>query len=464
MIPRRRCRPIPATVLAALLATTPASAATWTWTGASGNNSWNNSGNWSPASPPANDGTADIIFGATPRLTPDLTLPWNVNSVTFNNTAGEFDLFSTPGNTLTIGAGGITNNDTETQDFGHALTLSEAQTWSAASGVLTISGDVNNGGNLLTIDASFIKGVYFYQTLSGSGGLTKVGPGILVFQGAVANTYAGTTTVNAGRMDLRITGGATAITADLDIGDSVGTDIDVVNNFYHNQIADSASVSMFSTGCWNLSDAFASNISETITNLNIVSTGIAGGGLVTVEGGTLTVLGSMTMTGGEMKRISSGRLLLRGDLTANAASAGAVINSLLDLGGGTRTVSVDDSAGIAKDLDLTGIVINGGILKNGPGTLRLGVANTYAGGTTLDAGKILIGHDSAFGTGPLTGGGGTLLADGAARTIANALNGSFAVDGSFDLTLNSPMALTGDLTKNGPGLLIFAKAGPSTVR
>ena len=51
---------------------------------------------------PANDGTADIIFGATPRLTPDLTLPWNVNSVTFNNTAGAYNLFSTLGNTLSI--------------------------------------------------------------------------------------------------------------------------------------------------------------------------------------------------------------------------------------------------------------------------------------------------------------------------------------------------------------------------
>src|SRR3954466_5842316 len=96
--------------IAALVAAAPAFAATWVWTGAAGNNSWNNSGNWSPVIQPANNGTADIIFGAPPRLTPDLTLPWNVNSLTFNNTAGGYNLFSTLGNALTIGAGGITNN------------------------------------------------------------------------------------------------------------------------------------------------------------------------------------------------------------------------------------------------------------------------------------------------------------------------------------------------------------------
>jgi hypothetical protein len=92
--------------LAALLAAAPAIAATWEWTGDSGNNSWNNSGNWNPVSQPANNGTADVSFGGTDRLTPDLTLPWNVNAVNFLSSAGAFNLFSTLGNTLTVGAGG----------------------------------------------------------------------------------------------------------------------------------------------------------------------------------------------------------------------------------------------------------------------------------------------------------------------------------------------------------------------
>lgn len=438
--------------IAALLAATPAFAASWTWTGAAGNNSWNNSGNWNPVSPPTNDGNADIIFGATPRLTPDLTLPWNVNSVTFNNTAGVYTLFSTLDNTLTVGAGGITNNDADTQDINHPITLSAAQTWSAASGWLLCRA-VNNGGNLLTTNAATGKIIYIYGVLSGSGGLTKIGLGTLVLQQNGPNTFAGTTTVNAGTLILLKPVGLTAIPGALDIGDGLGASIDTVSNNSSNQIADSATVSVFSTGAWGLS----SSNSETITNLNIVSTGIAGGGLVTVGDGTLTILGNVTMTGGTVTATGAGTLVLNGSLTTNAAAVAATISSKLDLNNGARTFTIAD--GVApNDLDVTGVVSNGGIIKAGPGTLRLSAANTYAGGTTLNAGTILIGHDSALGTGLLTGNGGTLRADGAARTIANAVTGSFAVDGAFDLTLNSSVNVAGNITKNGSGTLIFAQA------
>jgi hypothetical protein len=73
-------------IRAALLAATPAFAATWTWNGSQGNDHWTNTGNWSPIGPVANDGTANVIFSGALRTTPDLAINWNVNSVTFNNT------------------------------------------------------------------------------------------------------------------------------------------------------------------------------------------------------------------------------------------------------------------------------------------------------------------------------------------------------------------------------------------
>ena len=218
----------------------------------------------------------------------------------------------------------------------------------------------------------------------------------------------------------------------LNVGDGVGTAIDTLLSSGNDRIADSATVNLFSTGAWNLN---SSNSSETITNLNIVSTGIAGGGLVTTGTGTLTILGSVTMTGGTVNTNSTGTLSLGGDLTTNDSAITAGISSKLNLGGGARTFTIADGAA-PNDLDITGVVSNGAIIKNGPGTLRLGVANTYAGGTTLNAGTILIGNDAALGTGTLTGNGGTLRPDGAARTIANALSGSFTVDCIFDVTLN----------------------------
>lgn len=103
------------------------------------------------------------------------------------------------------------------------------------------------------------------------------------------------------------------------------------------------------------------------------------------------------------------------------------------------------------------MVSNGAIAKDGPGTLRLSAANTYAGDTTLNAGTIVIGNDAALGTGTLTGNGGTLRPDGAARTIANLLSGSLTIDCAFDVTLNNAANLNGNFTKIGSGTLIFAQ-------
>ncbi len=153
----------------------------------------------------------------------------------------------------------------------------------------------------------------------------------------MANTYAGTTTVNAGPLYFKQGLGVNAIPGALNIGDGVGTAIDTVANGNSDQIADSATVSVFSTGAWNLTGQ--SLISETITNLNIFSTGIAGGGLVTLGGGTLTILGNMTMTGGTVTTTGSGTLLLNGGLTTNAAGISASISSKLDLGNGAHAPS-----------------------------------------------------------------------------------------------------------------------------
>jgi fibronectin-binding autotransporter adhesin len=431
--------------IAALLAAAPAFAATSTWTGNAGNNSWNNSGNWSPVVQPANNGTADIIFGATPRPTPDLTLPWNVNSLTFNNTAPSYFLSSTLGNTLTIGAGGITNFDTDFQTITHAITLGAAQTWKTFSGPLYIDGAVNNGGNLLTIDGANTTSLE--GAIGGTGGLTKNGLGSLFVQ--AVNNYAGLTTVNAGQLLLFGGGG---IPGDLNVGDGVGTDIDSVVQNISNRIADISTVSVFSTGYWNLNST-----SDTITNLNIVSTDIAGGGLITIGSGRLTILGDVTMTGGTVNTANAGTLQLNGGLVTNPTGTAANISSRLDLGNGARTLMIADGAA-ANDLDVTGVVFNGDIIKDGAGALRLAGANTFAGGTTLNAGTLALANDDALGTGTLTLVGGVVQADGAPRTIPNAVNisGVGVVSGSVDLTLSGPISGASALTKTGSGTLTLS--------
>ncbi len=218
---------------------------------------------------------------------------------------------------------------------------------------------------MLTIDgANFTS---FNGPLSGGGGLTKNGLGSLHLQ---VGTYSGTTTVNAGSFILDGGSNSSNISGAINIGDGVGTDIDTVLLDVNNRIADTGTVSIFSTGAWDMNGQQIGPTSETITNLNITSTGIPGGALVTV-GATLTILGNVAMTGGSFA-ISNGssKMLLNGGITTNAATVVAAINCTLDLNGGARTLTVGDGA-ILTDLDISGLVTNGALIKNGPGTLRL---------------------------------------------------------------------------------------------
>ncbi len=450
MKPHDLARQILATSIAAVLLTvTPVLAATSTWTGAppSASNDWSNLFNWS-GGVPANNGTADLIFGTTPRPNPNLTSAWSVLSVTFNNTAPAYILSSAGGFTLTVGAGGITNSDPDTQTINHPIALSAPQTWTASAGNLEVYGAINLGGQALTIDGAALT--YLGSAISGGGSLNKSGTQTLILTGAA--TYSGTTNVNAGRLHLNLFANANGIGGTINVGDGLAADLDFLQNNTSHQIADSATVNVSATGVWELNGS-----RETITTLSVSSSAL-NAGAVNIGGQVLELLGNLTMTGGTVTTTGLGGLRLNGDLTTNAASAAARIAGTFELANGTRTFTTAKGSG-SIDLDVTGIISLGGIIKNGAGTLRLTAPNSYSGGTTLNAGKILIGRDSALGTGPLTGNGGTIEADGSPRAISNALSGNLTVDGAYDLTLNAAANVAGNITKIGSGALIFAQPG-----
>ena len=82
--------------------------------------------------------------------------------------------------------------------------------------------------------------------------------------------------------------------------------------------------------------------------------------------------------------------------------------------------------------------------KNGAGSLTLAGANTYTGGTYLNAGTLKIGNAAALGHlggGPLTINGGTLDATAAGYTLnsnnAQNWNGDFTFVGTGNLNLGT---------------------------
>src|SRR5262249_45198417 len=150
--------------------------------------------------------------------------------------------------------------------------------------------------------------------ISGSGGLLKAGPGILRLSGVSANSYTGLTTVSAGTLELNKST-TPAVPGDLTIN-SGGT----ARHFANDQIANTSTVTVNAGGAFNLNNFF-----DEIGPLKVL------GGNVTT-GSPRLIAGPVTMTGGNIDATDS-QLLLKGDVTINAASSPATIRGVVNLFG-----------------------------------------------------------------------------------------------------------------------------------
>ena len=92
------------------------------------------------------------------------------------------------------GTGALLNVSGNNSWAGDITLNNAAATIGSTTGTLTITGDVDNDGFLLTVAGA--GNVVIDGVISGTGGLTKTGSGTLTLDGA--NTYTGATNVNAG--------------------------------------------------------------------------------------------------------------------------------------------------------------------------------------------------------------------------------------------------------------------------
>jgi PKD repeat protein len=140
------------------------------WDGAGlPNNTWGDGVNWAGGFGP---GVGDFVtFAGTANLTPNMETNYTVGSLTFDVTAGGFDI-TNGANTLTL-TGGVTNNSANVQILGVPVALGGVQTVDVVS---------NN--------------LVFSNTISGTGGLNVIGAGTNIL--VSSNSYVGSTTVNAG--------------------------------------------------------------------------------------------------------------------------------------------------------------------------------------------------------------------------------------------------------------------------
>jgi autotransporter-associated beta strand protein/T5SS/PEP-CTERM-associated repeat protein len=313
---------------------------------------------------------------------------------------------------------------------------------------LTGNGTMDVGANVLTNSG----------VISGAGGLTKAGAGTMVL--GAANTYTGGTTINAGTV---------AISNGASFGSNTVT-------FASNGTTVAALASVEVTNNYALTGSGTMDVGANIlTNSGVIS---GSGSLTKLGAGTMVLSGSNSYTG--TTTISAGVLALSNTdalsgSTLDYSSAGTIsFGSLtgVNLGGlqGSANLALANAPGGAavalnvgansSNTTYSGILSGAGSLtKAGAGTLILGQTNTYAGGTTINAGTVAISNGSSFGSSTVTfGSNGTTVAALASMQVTNnyALTGNGTMDvGANVLTNSGVISGAGSLTKAGAGTLVL---------
>ena len=224
--------------LTAFAVNTSNSQTTTSWNSTS-SGTWSTAANWTANAPSTGPQIADYPGTATLQHTLDLAGATGRTSFgqqfdfvaggigyTFGGTAGAVSgFFTRAGGPINGGAGGIVNNDDNTQTFNVPMKLTSnsgvagagaAQTWNAAAGNLVFNGNNNapatpwtvnlNGASALTIDGSFNTTIgssgpgQIVNTNGAPTGIIKNGTGTLTLAGTAANTFTGVNRINNGKI------------------------------------------------------------------------------------------------------------------------------------------------------------------------------------------------------------------------------------------------------------------------
>ncbi len=310
-----------------------------------------------------------------------------------------------------------------------------ASTFASTINSLFGTGGVALGsGGVLTV----ANGGSFTGAISGLGGLTLSG-GTLVLTPAVLNTYSGTTTIQAGATLQAGKAGAFSTASPM----SVGGTLDLVG--FNNTIPSLSGIGTV-TNSANATPAVLT-VSGGGSFGGVIKNGSSSSLGLTVSGGTLTLSGANTYTGGTIINApttttlalsGTGSLSPAGNVTANgtfdisAITTGSTqIGNLTGSGAatlGANTLILGTGVNATFSGNISG---SGGSLQYvGTGIFTLSGNNSYTGTTTINAGGTLrAGSPTGFAPASAFSVGGTLDLGGFSNTIGS-LSGTGTVTNS----------------------------------
>lgn len=371
------------------------------------------------------------------------------------------------GGTLSFSNAGATGNGTLGLGVAKAVNIRDGATlqYTGGTGVVAASTTANShtfsliGGQATMEVTAPTSTLGISGVISGAGGLTKTGPGILQLSGA--NTYTGPTIISAGTL----LGSGAGFLADsspvtinagavLDINGTAANQTEIIGS-----LSGSGSIQNSNTNTKTL----AVGGDNTSTTFSGNFTGTGGNGFTKQGSGTLTLTGTMAWTG--TKSINGGVLRLgaanvfptggtvtlgngagpsmldlagfsttSGGLSFGGSSAAASSQAMLALGGGTFTVGGTSSVTYTS----TNNPLGASITATGAGNLNVGVARTF---TIQDSTSVLSSEYELSIFAPVTG-GVAITKDGAGNLLL-AGNNSYS---GVSISGIGTVAMTGDNT------------------
>jgi len=444
------------------------------WDGLAANDLFSSNLNWTNQLAPGYVGDS-LQFAGTTRLTPSMDNNYTVSGVTFDSTAGSFNVGTANGSTLTL-AGGLTNNSVNPQTLSVPMTLSAVQTINAAAANIALGGVITGAGGISKTGTNAL-------TLSATGnsltGITRV-------LGGTVNITGGSTALGTGRSDvgyraasgnLAISGGSFTTGGDLGVGysDQNGT----ANNATGTVTVANANVSLGGRLIVGRGNNNQNTVSGTVT-LNSGSTlscegdillGYAGNnnlGKVVVNGGTLNIastiirwviLGQWDTSDSEID-INSGQMNINGSTAIRFAISGNTGTNTFNLNGGAVTFYSDNATTVGG----SGVLD----LHQGNGSTVVNTFNLNGGTLTVPA----VTSANVAGSRTFNFNGGALVAAaasspfmnlGTGNAVANVRNGGAIIDDAgFTISIDQALlhstipgdnAADGGLTKSGAGTL-----------